>query len=88
MMKYKLKFKLLSNIGLVSFSWYLLHNAIGIIIIREINKLGFENFSVATAIIFTLSISVFSFIIIEKPLKKFLINIFFIIKNKKFINNL
>jgi len=87
MMKYKLKFKLLSNIGLVSFSWYLLHNAIGIIIIREINKLGFENFSVALAIIFTLSISVFSFTIIEKPLKKFLINIFFIIKNKKFISN-
>lgn len=78
MIKNKLRFKLdlLSNIGLVSFSWYLLHNAIGIIIIREINILGYETFSVAIAILTTLMMSIFSFIAVEKPLKKKFLNYF------------
>lgn len=70
----KFKFDLLSKIGLVSFSWYLLHNAIGIIIIRELNKIGIENLSVIIAILTTLSLSFFSFRFIEKPMKKIIVN--------------
>ncbi len=78
------KFNLLSKIGLVSFSWYLLHNAIGIITIREFNKLGFENYSVIIAILITLFLSILSFKFIEIPLKKIIVNIYKI-NLKKFI---
>tara|TARA_Y100001958_G_C21121395_1_gene465397 strand:+ start:49 stop:1056 length:1008 start_codon:yes stop_codon:yes gene_type:complete len=69
-----LKFNLLSRIGLISFSWYLLHNAIGIIIIREFNKMGFENYSIIIAILTTLVFAIISFKFIEVPLKKIIIN--------------
>lgn len=68
-----LKLNFLSKIGLISFSWYLLHNAIGIIIIRELNKIGFENYSIVIAIITTLVFATISFKFIEVPLKKIII---------------
>ena len=68
--KYSLNIRILSKIGLISFSWYLIHNAVGIILIREINKLGFMNLSVFFAVFFTLLISIISFYLIEQPLKK------------------
>jgi len=74
--KYRFKFDLLSKIGLLSFSWYLLHNAIGIIIIREINNLGFETFSVIIAIFTTLIMSIFSYNIIEKSWKNKILNLY------------
>lgn len=77
-----IKLDFLSKIGLISFSWYLLHNAIGIIIIRELNKIGVENVSVIIAVILTLSLSVFSFTFIEKPIKKIIINYY-----KKYIES-
>ena len=81
----KLRLDLLSKIGLISFSWYLLHNAIGIIIIRELNKLGVENFSVIIAILLTLSLSVFSFKFVETPMKRSIVNMYKIyFKNKSF----
>ena len=61
------------SIGLVSYSWYLIHNAIGLIIIREINKLGFQNFSVVIAIIITLSFAYISYHFVEIKLKKLII---------------
>mgnify|MGYP005989283905 FL=1 len=69
-----LRLKFLSKIGLISFSWYLIHNSIGLIIIREINKLGIENLSILAAILTTLLISIISFVFIEKPVKKIIIN--------------
>jgi len=85
-LKLKLSFRLslISKIGLISFSWYLLHNGIGIIIIREFNKLGVENFSVIIAIITTLLMAIFSFKFIELPLKK--IVVVWYMKNIKKIN--
>ena len=70
---YNFNVKVLSKIGLISFSWYLIHNAVGIILIREINKLGFMNLSVIFALFFTLLISIISFQFIEQPFKKKLI---------------
>tara|TARA_B100000989_G_scaffold296485_1_gene279823 strand:- start:276 stop:1298 length:1023 start_codon:yes stop_codon:yes gene_type:complete len=85
-LKLKLNFRLslISKIGLISFSWYLLHNSIGIIMIREINKLGAENFSVIIAIISTLLMAIFSFKFIELPMKKIVITWY--MKNVKKIN--
>lgn len=83
----KFKINLLSRIGLISFSWYLIHNAVGVIIIREFNDLGFESISVIIAILITLSLSIFSFRFVEKPTKKIIIkkyNLF--LKNKNIIN--
>lgn len=68
-----LKLNFLSKVGLISFSWYLLHNAIGIIIIRELNKIGFENYSIIIAILTTLVFATISFKFIEVPLKKIII---------------
>lgn len=76
-----LKLNFLSRIGLISFSWYLLHNAIGIIIIREFNKMGLENYSIIIAIIITLFFATISFKFIEIPLKKIIID------NYKFHSN-
>ncbi len=78
------KYNLLSRVGLISFSWYLLHNNIGIIIIREINKLGFENFSVIIATISTLFMAAISFKLIELPMKKNIV--LWYMKNIKEIN--
>lgn len=81
---FSLKFNFLSKIGLVSFSWYLLHNSIGIIIIREINKIGVENYSVIIAILITLFFSIISYKFFEIPFKKMIVNIYKI-NLKKFI---
>lgn len=70
------KIKFLEVLGFYSYSWYLIHNAVGIIIIREINLLGFHKISIITAILFTLLVSYITFHIIEVPLKKYFI-IFF-----------
>ena len=77
-LKVKINFRLnfLSKIGLVSFSWYLLHNSIGIIIIRELNRIGLENYSVIFATLITLIFSSISYKFIEIPLKKMIIVIY------------
>ncbi len=73
---FNIKLNFLTKIGLISFSWYLLHNAIGIIIIREFNNLGYENLSVIVAFLITLFLSVLSFKLVEIPMKKKVINIY------------
>ena len=45
-------------------------------IIREINKLGFQNFSVLIAIIATLSFAYISYYFVEMNLKRLIINNF------------
>ena len=71
--KVNLRLNFLSKIGLVSFSWYLLHNSIGIIIIRELNKIGVENYSVIIATLITLFFSSISYKFIEITLKRMII---------------
>ena len=83
--KYYFNSLLISKIGLISFSWYLIHNAVGIILIRELNKLGYENFSVILAIFSTLLISIISFKFIEKPLKKKILETYKIYSSKNSI---
>tara|TARA_B100001063_G_scaffold246464_1_gene285798 strand:+ start:272 stop:1294 length:1023 start_codon:yes stop_codon:yes gene_type:complete len=83
-LKLNLRLRLISKIGLISFSWYLLHNSIGIIMIREINKLGVENFSVIIATISTLLMAAISFKFIELPMKKNIV--VWYMKNIKKIN--
>ena len=68
------KIKYLPYLGLLSYTWYLTHNAVGIIIIRELNKLNYQNISVFVAIIFTLFISYLIFNFIETKLKSQIIN--------------
>ncbi len=63
--KMNFNFKFLSYIGLVSYTWYLIHNAIGIILIRELNNLGLQNISVFIAIIFTFILSMLIYNLIE-----------------------
>ena len=75
-LRYNFNSVFLSRIGLISYSWYLIHNSVGIIVIREINKLGFENLSVILAILFTLSISIISFKFVEIPIKQIILNIY------------
>lgn len=72
--KVDFKIKYFSYLGLLSYTWYLTHNAIGIIIIRELNKLNYQNISVFVAIIFTLFISYLIFNFIETKLKSQIIN--------------
>ncbi len=64
-------FKILPYIGLISYTWYLIHNAIGIIIIRELNKLDFQLISifVATITTFILSILIYNFLEIKAKYK-------------------
>jgi len=57
--------KLLSYVGLISYTWYLTHNAIGIIIIREVNKLSFYNISIFLAIILTFGLAILIYHFIE-----------------------
>ena len=80
--KFKINFKPLTLIGLISYSWYLSHNAIGIIIIRELNKLNYNTFSIITAFIFTLTLSFLVYYFIETNLKKIIIKLYN--KNNKF----
>ena len=64
---------LFEKIGLYSYSWYLIHNAIGLIIIREINQTEFYKFSLYVAVIATLVLSCIIFYMVEKPGKRLLI---------------
>ena len=68
------KIRYLPYLGILSYTWYLTHNAIGIIIIRELNKLNYQNISVYVAIIFTLFVSYLIFNFIETKLKSQIIN--------------
>ena len=62
--------KIMPYIGLISYTWYLTHNAIGIILIRELNKLNLESVSTYIAILFTLGLSIIIYTLIEKRSKK------------------
>ena len=74
----KIKFNIvvLRNIGLYSYAWYLIHNAVGIIIIRELNIFGISQFSIPLAIAFTLLLATCIFYIVEKTFKIFLLAFF------------
>ena len=74
--KKEIKFNILSRIGFISYSWYLIHNAVGIIIIRELNKQNFEDISVFISILITLILSKIVNIYIELHFKN-LFNQFF-----------
>ena len=63
-------------IGLISYTWYLTHNAIGIILIRELNKLNLESVSTYIAILFTLGLSIIIYTLIEKRSKKIILNFY------------
>ncbi len=56
--KIDLNIKILSSLGLISYTWYLTHNAIGIIIIRELNNLELQDISIISATIITLFLSI------------------------------
>jgi peptidoglycan/LPS O-acetylase OafA/YrhL len=45
--------KFLSLAGMISYSWYLIHQNIGVIIIREVNALGLTWASIPTAVVLT-----------------------------------
>lgn len=75
-------YKFLPYIGLVSYTWYLIHNAVGIILIRELNKLNLENISILIATLFTLGLSVLIYNFIEIRSKKIIINFY----KKYFLN--
>ena len=68
-----LKINFISRIGLISYSWYLIHNAVGLIIIRELNKLGLQQYSIIFAIFATLCLSYISFYFIELKFKKLIL---------------
>lgn len=74
--KINISFKILPHIGLLSYTWYLTHNAIGIIIIRELNRLNYQGISVISAILATLLISFLIYNLIELKLKKIIINFY------------
>ena len=69
-------FKILSYIGLISYTWYLIHNAIGIIIIRELNKLDFQIISIFIAIIITFILSILIYNILEIKSKYIILNFY------------
>ena len=68
--------KIMPYIGLISYTWYLTHNAIGIILIRELNKLNLESVSTYIAILFTLGLSIIIYTLIEKRSKKIILNFY------------
>ena len=74
--KIDFKIKFLSYLGVLSYTWYLTHNAIGIIIIREINKLNYENFSIIFAALVTLALSMLIYNFIEIESKSKIINFY------------
>jgi peptidoglycan/LPS O-acetylase OafA/YrhL len=74
--KIDFKIKYLPYLGILSYTWYLTHNAIGIIIIRELNRLNFQTVSIFVAIIFTLLLSYLVFNFIEIKLKSQIINVY------------
>ena len=75
-----LNVKLLSYIGLISYTWYLIHNAIGIIVIRELNNLDFQKVSIYLAVIFTFILSVLIFNFVEIKSKSAIIDFYKSIK--------
>ena len=80
--KIDFKIKYLPYLGLLSYTWYLTHNSIGIIIIRELNNLNYQNVSVFIAIISTLFFSFLIFNFIELKLKYRIIRLY----EKLFVN--
>ena len=80
--KINVKIKFLSYIGIISYTWYLTHNAIGIIVIRELNSLDFQKISIFVAMIFTFVISILIYNIIEIKSKSVIINFYKNIKLK------
>tara|TARA_B100001057_G_scaffold487053_1_gene569165 strand:- start:1539 stop:2540 length:1002 start_codon:yes stop_codon:yes gene_type:complete len=68
--------KILSSLGLISYTWYLTHNAIGIIIIRELNNLNFQNISIILATIITLFLSIIIHRFFEIRFKKEIIELY------------
>ena len=69
-------FKILPYIGLISYTWYLIHNAIGIIIIRELNKLDFQIISIFIAIIITFILSILIYNFLEIKSKYIILNFY------------
>ena len=69
-------YKFLPYIGLISYTWYLTHNAIGIILIRELNKLNLENISIIIATLFTLGLSILIYNFFEIRSKIIIINFY------------
>ena len=80
--KISLNIKFLSYIGLISYTWYLIHNAIGVIVIRELNNLDFQKVSIFIAVIFTFILSMLIYNIIEVKSKSVIINLYKSIKFK------
>lgn len=78
--KISLNVKLLSYIGLISYTWYLIHNAIGIIIIRELNNLDFQKVSIYIAASFTFILSLLIYNFIEIKSKSAIIDFYKSIK--------
>ena len=74
--KIDLNIKILSSLGLISYTWYLTHNAIGIIIIRELNNLELQNISVISATVITLFLSVIIYRFFEIGSKKRIIGFY------------
>jgi len=68
-----LKINYISWVGLISYSWYLIHNAVGLIIIRELNKLELQQYSIISAIFLILCLSCISFYLIEMKFKKIIL---------------
>ena len=76
--KINLNFKILTFTGLISYTWYLIHNAVGIIIIREMNKLYLFNYSFFIAAISTFIFSILIYFFIEKKLKRLILNYYYL----------
>ena len=74
--KINLNIKFLSYIGLLSYTWYLTHNAIGIILIRELNNLNYQIISIPLVIIFTFILSVIIYRFFEIKSKSLVIKIY------------
>jgi peptidoglycan/LPS O-acetylase OafA/YrhL len=66
----RLDFRPLGFIGLVSYSWYLVHQNVGIIIIREFNAIGLSYISIPVAMGATFAIAVVSYYYIEQPFRQ------------------
>ena len=60
----------------MSYTWYLTHNAVGIILIRELNKLNLENISIIIATLFTLGLSIIIYNFFEIRFKIIIINFY------------
>lgn len=54
-------------LGAISYSWYLIHQNVGLIIIRELNAMGLYAISIPSAVGITLAIAYFSYRMVEGP---------------------